>query len=408
MSWTGPSELKAQLQRLWEHGDLLRMQMEPEAHFPLRLSLKVPTSCDISDRFDTVRKWIAELASTPHIRIEWREVRHRIHGLQRLPDQAWVDGLDAALALTGKKREAARFQLMFADTLHKLPVLQPWLKKRPMQALDLNDRWPQLLAIVTWLCVHPRPAIYLRQADIAGIHSKFIEANRAVLSELLDLALTSDAIDERYTGSSQFAARYGFLDKPLRLRFRVLDESMQILAGINHPDIMLDADSFARLDLSGKTVFITENETNFLAFPKVADAIVIFGSGYGWDALASAQWLNNCAIYYWGDIDTHGFAILNQLRQHFRHVTSFLMDRESLLRHEIHWGEEGSPVTHDLNFLNAEERALFEDLREQRLGKNLRLEQERIQFEYVMNEVLRIMDAAKMRDVDYSKPPLSQ
>ncbi|MBC3918116.1 hypothetical protein H8L32_11560 [Undibacterium sp. CY18W] len=396
MSWTGPSELKAQLQRLWERGDLLRMQLEAEAHFPLRLSLKVPTSSDISDLFDAVRKWIAELASAPHIRLEWREVRHRVHGLQRLPDQIWVDSLDAALALTGKKREAARFQLMFDDTVHKIPALQAWLKKRPMQALELHERWPQLLAIVAWLCAHPRPAIYLRQVDIAGIHSKFIEANRAILSELLDLALTSDAIDERYTGSSQFAARYGFLDKPLRLRFRVLDERMEILAGISYPDIMLDADSFARLDLSGKTVFITENETNYLAFPKVANAIVIFGSGYGWDALASARWLNNCAIYYWGDIDTHGFAILNQLRHHFRHVTSFLMDRESLLKHKIHWGEESNQVTHDLYMLNNEEHLLFDDLREQRLGKNLRLEQERIQFEYVMNEVLRITNTPQI------------
>ncbi|BBB61786.1 hypothetical protein UNDKW_3513 [Undibacterium sp. KW1] len=400
MNWTDSTELKAQLQRLWERGDLLRMQLEPEAHFPLRLSLKAPTSSDISDRFDAVRKWIAELASLPHIRLEWREVRHRIHGLQRLPDQVWIDSLDAALAITSKKREAARFQLMFDETLSKLPVLQPWLKKRPMQALDLHDRWPQLLAIITWLCEHPRPAIYLRQVDITGMHSKFIEANRAVLSELLDLALPPDTIDERYTGIGQFASRYGFLDKPLRLRFRVLDERMQILAGISHPDIMLDADSFSGLDLSGKTVFITENEINFLAFPKVANAIVIFGSGYGWDALTSAQWLNSCAIYYWGDIDTHGFAILNQLRHHFQHVTSFLMDRESLLRHEIHWGEEANQVTHALNCLNVEEQALFEDLREHRLGKNLRLEQERIQFEYVMNEVLRLTNTTKMLNSD--------
>ncbi|MFZ6758183.1 Wadjet anti-phage system protein JetD domain-containing protein [Undibacterium sp. Ji50W] len=398
MSWTGPSELKAQLHRLWERGDLSRMQLAPDVHFPLRLILKVPTSSDVSGRFDAVRQWIAELTVAPHIRIEWREVRHRVHGLQRLPYQVWVDSLDAALAVAGRKREAARFQLMFDDTLHKLPALQSWLKKRPMQALELYDRWPQLLAIVTWLCAHPRPAIYLRQVDIAGIHSKFIEANRAVLSELLDLALTPDAIDEHYTGSSQFAARYGFLDKPLRLRFRVLDQRMQILAGISHPDITLDADSFARLDLSGKTVFITENETNFLAFPKVANAIVIFGAGYGWDALVPAQWLHNCTMYYWGDIDTHGFAILNQLREHFRHVTSFLMDRESLLSHEMHWCEEGNQVTHDLHMLNAEELSVFEDLRNQRLGKNLRLEQERIQFEYVMNKLFKITNAPQIQN----------
>jgi hypothetical protein len=64
-------------------------------------------------------------------------------------------------------------------------------------------------------------------------------------------------------------------------------------------------------------VFITENETNFLAFPEVADAIVVFGAGYGWEALARASWLHRCQLHYWGDIDTHGFAILDQLRGYF-------------------------------------------------------------------------------------------
>ncbi|MGI6299138.1 MAG: Wadjet anti-phage system protein JetD domain-containing protein [Saccharofermentanales bacterium] len=44
---------------------------------------------------------------------------------------------------------------------------------------------------------------------------------------------------------------------------------------------------------------------------------MIFGAGYGFDHLASASWLNQKDIYYWGDIDTHGFAILNQLRRLF-------------------------------------------------------------------------------------------
>ena len=33
-----------------------------------------------------------------------------------------------------------------------------------------------------------------------------------------------------------------------------------------------------------RRVFITENEINFLAFPRMKEAIVIFGAGYGWDA----------------------------------------------------------------------------------------------------------------------------
>ncbi|QIK37670.1 hypothetical protein GWK36_06375 [Caldichromatium japonicum] len=43
----------------------------------------------------------------------------------------------------------------------------------------------------------------------------------------------------------------------------------------------------------------------------------IIDTGYGWEALAQGPWLNACQLYYWGDLDTHGFAILDGLRNHF-------------------------------------------------------------------------------------------
>jgi hypothetical protein len=95
-------------------------------------------------------------------------------------------------------------------------------------------------------------------------------------------------------------------------------------------------------------VFITENETNFLAFPDVPNSVVIFGAGYGWDALAAAHWLRRCTLFCWGDIDTHGFAILDQLRGRFEHVESLLMNRATLLAHEAVWGAERDQVVHDL------------------------------------------------------------
>ena len=104
------------------------------------------------------------------------------------------------------------------------PALLPWLARRPLQAIDLADRWEHLLAVVQWIVCHPRPGIYLRQVDVPGVHSKFIEAHRAVLSELLDLALPPEAIDDRRRSASRGSPRrYGFLDKPARIRLRVLD-----------------------------------------------------------------------------------------------------------------------------------------------------------------------------------------
>ena len=84
MNWSTPKDLKAQLARLWERGELLRDQFAEEARFPLRLSVKGPTSAEITDRFEAVRTWAATLATTPPLRVEWQEVRHRVHGLQRL------------------------------------------------------------------------------------------------------------------------------------------------------------------------------------------------------------------------------------------------------------------------------------------------------------------------------------
>jgi hypothetical protein len=252
-----------------------------------------------------------------------------------------------------------------------------------MRALELSNEWSLLLEIVAWLQAHSRPGVYLRQVDIPGVHSKFIEAHRGVLVELLDIVLPPAVIDPTASGTSQFAKRYGFCDKPVRIRFRVLDPERALLPGALVQDITLDAESFARLGPNVARVFITENEINFLAFPQVKDSLVIFGAGYGFEMLSKAEWLSRCRIYYWGDIDTHGFAILDQLRSQFDHVESFLMDRNTLLAFEALWGEEEKQTLRDLPRLNLEERALYDDLRDNRIRKNLRLEQERIGFGWV-------------------------
>jgi len=227
---------------------------------------------------------------------------------------------------------------------------------------------------------HPRPGVYLRQVDLPGIHSKFIEAHRGVLAELFDLALPASAVAGEHTGVGGFCARYGFCEKPLRIRLRVLDPNLTLVPGVALPDLTLDAASFARLDAPITRVFITENETNFLAFPETPGSIVLFGAGYGWEMLAGAEWLSRCAIHYWGDIDTHGFAILDQLRQRLGHVESFLMDRTTLMVHEAMWGVEPEPIAHALFNLTAEERRLYDDLRDNRVRSRLRLEQEHVGY----------------------------
>lgn len=383
MSWTDSLDLSEQVQRLWNRGELLAAMVTGEKLFPRRLNIKTPTSTDIAKYFNEVRAWTGRLRAMPYIRVEMREFRHRLFGANSIPHEVWINTIEDALALIGKQRAAAKFIGLIETTRTVEPRLLPWLGKRPLRALEVADEWKCLLEIVSWIGMHPDSGVYLRQVDIPGVDSKFIESHRGILAELLDIVLPPEAIDLTATGISRFARRYGFRDKPVLIRFRSLDPQIPVLPIGIAKDITLDAESFSRLDLAVSRVFITENEINFLSFPEVKRSLAIFGAGYGFEMLNGSEWLNRCRIYYWGDIDTHGFVILDQLRSRFDHAESFLMDRATLLAFESQWGEEEKQALHDLTRLNQEEMSLYDDLRDNRIRKNLRLEQERIGFGWV-------------------------
>ncbi|NTW53634.1 MAG: hypothetical protein HGB15_02465 [Chlorobaculum sp.] len=383
--WTTAADIRAQVLKLWNRGALLSTMVEGEQLFPLRLALKGPDSRQLSDRFAEVREWISALtAAAGPYRIAWRTVNHRVLGSNDIPSELWIDTAADALALIGKRRDATQFAELLELTREEEPALLPWLAKRPLRALELSESWPHMLRLVAWLRDHPRPGIYLRQIDLPGVHTKFIEAHRGVLSELFDLALPPESIDATATGSANFCQRYGFRDKPLRVRFRLLDPALALLPDCADMDVTLTQTDFACLALPVETIFVTENEINFLAFPPFPRAMVIFGAGYGFQNLARIDWLCRRKLIYWGDIDTHGFAILNQFREHFPHAASLLMDRETLLAHRDHWQTEPHPETAELTRLTEAEQSLYNDLRENRLGERVRLEQEKIGYEMLV------------------------
>ncbi len=127
-------------------------------------------------------------------------------------------------------------------------------------------------------------------------------------------------------------------------------------------------------------MYVVENEITYLAFPLPTAAMVIFGGGYAVGVLEPLGWLTGLDLVYWGDIDTHGFAILNRLRRRFGHARSMLMDRATLLAHRSQWVTEARPVTARLDRLDQDEHELYRDLVDGTLGPSVRLEQERIGF----------------------------
>ncbi|MBX9722117.1 MAG: hypothetical protein K2X81_12025 [Candidatus Obscuribacterales bacterium] len=388
MKWSSPADLKMQVQKWWDKGQLLCEKVTGESSFPRKLTFKVPTSSEMSENFDELRSWISSMKTMSHFRVEMREFNHRVLGRNSIPTEIWIDSLENAVECIGKKRDFSRFTGLLKMTSEREPKLLSWLAKKPFMALQHCDNWPKILDIVSWMRSRPRPNIYMRQVDIVGIDSKFIESNRAVLAEIFDEVLPVEQIDTSFAGASQFNRRFGFKEKPLRVRFRILDPGCAVLRGDLLQDISIDVESFAKLDPPVSVVFFTENEINFLAFPAVAKSMVVFGSGYGFDYLANAQWLRELPLYFWGDIDTHGFAILSSLRAILPHTKSLLMDEQTLIRHMEFAGEE--KVQHSSEHcwgLTENELAVYKGLKEHRWKSNLRLEQERISWDYACDAI---------------------
>ena len=385
-SWSTPANIRSQLQKKWDNGQILAAGIRGESLFPMRIPLKHPTAGVIGPQFEAVRQWITTLSGSCKTdngngyALEWRESSHRQLGKNRLPVAAIIEAEQDALSLIGKQKQADQFKKIVDSVITSFPQLAPWLQKRPIRALKHARDWPYLLSVLQWISRHPRPGIYVRQIDLPGIHSKFIESHRGLLIELLDNILPDDAIDFDATGVGGFEQRYGFLSKPVQVRFRLLDPNMR-LQGLS--DVAVPAPELAQLRLPVTTVFITENDINGLAFPAIEKSMVIFGLGYGLQVLNGIDWLNDRTIYYWGDIDTHGFAMLDQLRHYLPHTESLLMDEETLLAHRPLWGQENKPTSRDLDNLRPREQDLYQQLISGRHGKNLRLEQERIGFSYL-------------------------
>jgi hypothetical protein len=385
MSWTTSADLRDQVLSIWKRGKILAAGVTGETLFPLKLSMNRPDAKAIGQSFEAVRAWIRELEENSRsckgfgYEIEWADINHRQLGRNRMPSRISVPTEPDALQLIGKERAGRRFRELVDVTIGKFPALSQWVSRRPFVVLDNAQDWQRILDVLAWFRDHPRSNLYLRQVDIAGVDTKFIEARKQLFSELLDIVLERRD-DPPAEAAQTFEQKYGLRGKPQVIRFRVLDGRLAI-AGLH--DLAIPAHDFAALNIAARYVFITENEVNGLAFPDFTEAIVVFGLGYGVDLLQSASWIAGASIYYWGDIDTHGFAMLDRLRGAFPSARSLLMDRETLTAHRPLWVREAAPCRKALCRLDRHEQALFDDLVNDRLGENVRLEQERVSYSFL-------------------------
>lgn len=373
--WSTPDDIRRTLERQWQRGTWLTETPEPG---PYRIGLAIPTVHDISRRHREVQAWVAALETERTMGYEIiAETRNfRTIGTNRIPVAVSFATLDALLDAIGRRAARASWLSQITAAAAVDPRLAEWVCQNPHRALDAATIWPHVLAVLTWFRDHPASGLYLRQVDVPGVHTKFIETHAALFQTLVDeLHPSADGC------GSSFVARVGLREKEPLIQVRSLDPARTV-GGMRQ--FATPMSELRRLELRPRRVIITENEINGLALPTLPGAIAIFGRGYAVDMLAQVPWIANATVHYWGDLDTHGFAILDRVRAYIPQAQSFLMDADTLLTHRDHWGRETSPTRIPLTRLTREEASVYASLVDNVYVTNLRLEQEHIRYRHVL------------------------
>lgn len=239
-----------------------------------------------------------------------------------------------------------------------------------------EPEFQRLLAVVDWLHAHRDSGLFLRQLPIAGIDSKWIELRRGVVADWL-AGLRGIAEPRGFDSLS------GLRRAPDRVRLRLLDPDLRArLGGLE--DLQAPIAQIAALRLPVRRVLIVENRETGLACADLPGTLLLMARGYAVDYVRAIDWLRDLPLYYWGDIDTHGLAILHRLRRHAPRTVALLMDEATLRATPADlWGHERRQHrAQRLEVLTVAEQALYTGLRSGRFGPAPRLEQERIAWDY--------------------------
>lgn len=385
-SWgLSPAEVKDKLrQSEWLQRGRLQQRLLGERPLPLVVSLRPPNSREALADVEALRQFIAHWHdwSGPG-EVIYQSRQFRALGVQLLPARFEIHSLAQLFSFLGSDVEAQmdalqrKIKPLLALDASLHPVLMGQLK-------NLQNISPAAAAQMAALLPQLQPALghgqYLRALPVNGVDTKFIETHFQLIESLVE-HLHGDEV-ERAGGLLPWLQ---CLDKPSGwLTVRPLCQSVQRQLH-QLPLLQIDSATLQHCPLPGDRIIVVENNQSALALPMLANTLAISGGGHNLSWM-QADWLADREIAYWGDIDSHGLAMLDRALAAQRHAAPLLMDRAVFDAHPAGRSSEQAPVKRALPHLGQEQQALYQRLIRQDIADN-RLEQEKIPAEVIRRAV---------------------
>lgn len=137
--------------------------------------------------------------------------------------------------------------------LDEFPQLRSWVERYPLKVVENASFWSDLLKVLRYFVANPCPRLYIRELPIE-VHTKFIERNKGVLRELLDIVIVEHVCSDEKVFEKRFGLRY---DESW-VRIRVLEASIadEYFSGVD--DLTMPQSQFCALSLPVQKVFVVE------------------------------------------------------------------------------------------------------------------------------------------------------
>lgn len=375
-----PGDVRAQLAARFKNQH--REWLAGGGSWPLTIGLAPPTEAEAMDRLPETRAWATEWSA-------WRgpgTVNFETRSWGKIGDHtvpvsvSFATPVDVA-AYVGQASRWARAVQRYEHARTRWPAAASAFERCFADMADYAEAdWTRLMAVLEWLIDHRNSGLFPRQLPIRGVDTKWLESRMGLVKTLL-VAIAGGFEGDLYSG-------WGLRKLPSTTRLVVLDPALRAAVG-DLRYLTVTHEELAALTWRPRAVVIVENQQTALALPDIPGALAVMGLGYFVEVLPRLPWLTSAKVLYWGDIDTHGFAMLARARAYVPQLASVLMDAGTV---EVHRDlvvlEDDGKGRPSPERLEAGERACFDDLVAGRWGKGARLEQERIEWGVAMAALL--------------------
>jgi hypothetical protein len=345
--------------RAWAVGEVARLE----------IVVHPPTERVALDDLAAAIAWVSSWRSVQDGEVTWGERHWARAGHQSVPERMLLRSPEEIARFAGAN-SLHRWRLLHqrAESLRAAfsAVVDPVIRSasRAIEELSAGD-FATMIAVVGWLAEHPASGARVREIPIRGIDSKWVERHRSLVEALFRAVTGADSL--------------GLVPKPVLVRLRVLDPALRP-GGLT--DMTVPIRELASWRVDPDHVLVVENLETLLSLPDLVGVIAIHGGGFAAPRLVAVPWARR--VTYWGDIDSHGFAILHALRSSGVDATSLLMDESTLAACRDLCVTEPRSATGVYATLTPAEARMHESLRER---GNLRLEQERIPWTLALDEI---------------------